>query len=125
MRLLVVDDHAFSRLGLVIFLGSNVGDAIVEAATNLDEGAVHASAQQDVVLVLVDYSIWQSRCAADPHFHIGALFSGIPVLVTRGAPDPAEAERALAAGAARYVPRTTMPADLRPMVLRLQTGRTA
>src|SRR3546814_1789311 len=94
MRLLVVDDHAISRLGLVIFLGSNVGDAIVEAATNLDEGAVHASAQQDVVLVLVDYSIWQSRCAADPHFHIGALFSGIPVLVTRGAPDPAEAERA-------------------------------
>ena len=118
MRVLVVDDHAISRLGLATFLGTNVSEVIVEAASNLD-AATLTTVQRDIALVLVDCSVWHGRRESEPHFSFGALFPGVPVVVTRGVPDPAEAERALAAGATGYLLRTAEPADLRAMLVRL------
>src|SRR3546814_4471214 len=100
-------------------MGRKVCVGFVEAAAGLVGGAALGACQRDVALVLVDCSLWHGRRESGPRFGCGALFPGVPVVVIRGAPDPAEAERALAAGATGYLPRIAEPADLRAMLVQL------
>lgn len=117
MRVLIVDDHALSRLGLVMFLGANAADVTVTALSTIEDGVAHARTFRDIVLILIDYSLWKQNEAKEGSLSLGSLFPGIPVLITRGAPDPAEAERAFKSGARGYLRRDVLPSQLRDSLI--------
>src|SRR5690606_19314743 len=102
-------------------LMANPLGVIVETACSLDEGSGLAAVQGDIALVFVDSALWRTRRDSDRRSNLKALFPDVPVVVTSGVPDTAEAERALAAGAKGYLPRTAEPADLQAILTQLPT----
>lgn len=125
MRLLLVDDHELSRLWLISFLTRQFSDAMIETTRSLQDARQRLASSGETALVLVDSSIWQSYRKAEPQFSFRLMFPGVPVVVTRCAPDADTAATALADGAAAFVPRTAEPHDILTVLNQLYApGRT-
>lgn len=104
MRILVADDHDLVRETVAAFLEGEGFHEVRQAAT-LQEAVDLARSSGSFDLVLVDFDM-PGMNGLDGLQQMMAANDGRPVALMSGAATPATAEKALAMGAAGYVPKT-------------------
>jgi DNA-binding NarL/FixJ family response regulator len=112
--LLVVEDHDRVRTSLMAWLAEAVPGARVRGVGS-GEAALEALAADPAELVLMDVGL-PGISGIDATREIRARWPDTQVLVLTIHEPPEYRERALAAGAAGFVPKRTMGSDLLPLV---------
>lgn len=121
MRILVVDDHAIVRRGMVALLQDSFKGVVVGEAENAREGVTTASgATWD--LVIVDISM-PGRSGLEMIEELKAVVPALPVLVMSSHSERDYALRALKSGAAGYVSKQSAADTLVAAVTRVLAGR--
>lgn len=103
-RLLIADDHPLYRLALVQAVRGVIDGADVAEAGSLEEARAALAAQPDTDLVLLDLHL------PDSHGLMGLAalrgeFPSVAVVMISAHDDPATIRRALAYGAAGFIPK--------------------
>ncbi|CAA7612021.1 putative Glycerol metabolism activator [Magnetospirillum sp. LM-5] len=105
MHILLADDHAMVRDGLVPFLERVGPDVTVIEAASLEEALTRCAGGSDLALAILDlYMPGMDRLAGLDRFK--AAFPSVPVLILSGSTKPDDAFAAIEAGAAGYIPKT-------------------
>lgn len=110
MKFLVADDHPLVRRALSLSLEHIRPDATLLEAETAEQARTHVMAHPDIDLVLLDLSMPDSE-GLDGLRQIKALLPGAPVAVVSADESADTAVRALAAGAAGYLPKS-LPEDV-------------
>jgi two-component system, NarL family, nitrate/nitrite response regulator NarL len=111
MKLLVVDDHAVLREGLVALLQQFEKGTEVLQASGSAEGLHLAEAHPDLDAVFLDLNMpSQGGMEAIPEFCKRA--PQLPVIVLSSSEDPNDVRRALRSGALGYVPKSASPRNI-------------
>ena len=119
-RILVVDDHALVRRGLIELLQSlPVGAEFVEAGTGADALTMALSESWDVVLL--DLAL-PDRHGLDVLRELHAAKPKLPVLILTMFPEDQLALRVLEIGAAGYLTKESAPEELRLAIERVVAG---
>lgn len=106
-RILVVDDHAVVRLGLMQLLSSYDDFEVIGTATNGSAAVAMATADPpDIVLMDLAMPVMDGIEATKA---LVELFPGLPVIVLSTYEDPAMVKRVLAAGATGYLLKDVEP----------------
>lgn len=111
-RLLIVDDHPLYRLALAHTVRELVPDADVAEAETLDDARVHLASAPDTDLVLLDLHLPGSYGLMGLA-SIRGEFPAVAVVMISAHDDPAVIRRALAFGAAGFIPKRASPAELK------------
>ena len=111
-RLLLVDDHPLYRLALAHTVRELVPDADVDEAETLDDARVRLAAAPDIDLVLLDLHLPGSHGLMGLA-SIRGEFPAVAVVMISAHDDPAVIRRALAFGAAGFIPKRASPAELK------------
>jgi DNA-binding NarL/FixJ family response regulator len=120
VRLLVVDDHAVVRRGLVqILKDQRRPTAVREAGTAAEAIAVVRQRRFDAVIL--DLTL-PDRNGIEVLTEIGRLRPRLPVLILSMHPEDQFAVRALKAGAAGYITKESAPAELTRAVRHVMAG---
>jgi DNA-binding NarL/FixJ family response regulator len=121
MRILLVDDHALFRDALVhVLKGLDAQAAIVHAAT-AREALAAAGHYENLDLILLDlYLPGSDGCAVLGRFREVAMT--VPVVVLSASDKPQDVRRALDAGAAGYIPKTTGSQEMLEALHRVLEG---
>lgn len=108
LRIVVADDHALVRGGLVLLIEMATPNAeIIEA--NSFEQAMEALSQQDPIdLMLLDLMM-PGMEGEKGISKISATYPGVPIIIVSVNEDIDTIRRALAAGAMGYIPKTSSP----------------
>lgn len=117
MKLMIVDDHALVRQGVLALLEREAPDAELLQACDSAEGLRMAARRPDLDAVFLDLSM-PGMDGMDALREFGRLRPALPVIVLTAADDPAVARQAFAAGALGYVPKSAS-ADTLLMALSL------
>lgn len=121
IRLVVVDDHALFRRGLVGLLADMAEFEVVgEAANGREALGVIAQAQPDLVLLDVNMPEMDGIGVVQ---HLRAQKSSPRVLMLTISQNDADLFGAIRAGADGYILKNTEPEDLRRMILRVCAGQ--
>lgn len=122
MKILLVDDHALVRRGVVHVLSEDLPDlTIVEKGTAQD--AIEAVQSGPWDLVILDVNL-PDKSGLDALKDIKRAYPSLPVLILSLYPEAHYARRALKAGAAGYLTKDTAPEEVTHAVKRiLQGGR--
>lgn len=104
MRILVADDHDLVRETIAMFLQAE-GMADVVSVASVDEAVKAADESGAFDLVLLDYNMPGMNGLAGLA-RMKQANDGNPVAILSGSATPAIADRAIAAGAAGFVPKT-------------------
>lgn len=111
MDILVVDDHALVRDGLSQVLVALADAVVVRQAATVGEALLLVDKGPRFQLVLVDLTLPDGD-----GLDVVAAFAGaeprVPVVVLSGSEEPAASERALAAGAMGFIPKSSPTAIL-------------
>jgi len=119
IRVVIADDRALVRQGLVAMLGDEQGIEVLPVGGDVTTiGGQVAAARPDVLVLDLALS---SRSAITLIARLHAHAPATRIVVLAGERDPAFAERALAAGAVGFVEKTAAQRDL-PAAIRC-TGR--
>lgn len=120
-RVLVVDDHAVVRRGLIGLLVEKLGPVEIGEAQTADEavGQVLRAAWDIVVLDIT----MPGRSGLDALADIKAQRPELPVLVLSMHPEDQMAMRVLRAGASGYLTKDSAPEELVTAVRRILSGR--
>lgn len=110
MKFLVADDHPLVRRALSLSLEHIRPDATLLEAESAAQARTHAMAHPDIDLVLLDLSMPDSE-GLDGLRQIKALLGSTPIAVVSADESADTALRALAAGAAGYLPKS-LPEDV-------------
>lgn len=111
MKLLIVDDHAILREGLVALLRQFEQGAEVMQASDTAEGLRLAEAHPDLDVVFLDLNIPdQGGMDLIPIF--AKRFPQLPVIVLSSSEDPNDVRLALKSGAVGYVPKSASPKNI-------------
>ena len=110
IRVLIVDDHPLMRRGLRETLESAVGMKVVAEATRCEE-VISAMRTTPCDIVLLDLSL-PGRGGLDVLKDIGREWPSIPVLIVSSYAESQYALRAIQAGAAGYLSKTTVAEEL-------------
>ena len=111
MKLLIVDDHAILREGLVALLRQFEQGAEVMQASDTAEGLRLAEAHPDLDVAFLDLNIPdQGGMDLIPIF--AKRFPQLPVIVLSSSEDPNDVRLALKSGAAGYVPKSASPKNI-------------
>lgn len=111
MKLLIVDDHAILREGLVALLQQFEQGADVLQAPDAVEGLRVAEANPDLDAVFLDLNMpKQGGMEVIPIF--AKRCPQLPVIVLASSEDPGDARLALKAGAFGYVPKSASPRNI-------------
>jgi two-component system, NarL family, nitrate/nitrite response regulator NarL len=111
MKLLVVDDHAILREGLVALLQQFEQGADVLQASDTTEGLRLAEAHPDLDAVFLDLNMpGQGGMEAIPVF--AKRCPQLPVIVLSSSEDPGDVRLALKSGAFGYVPKSASPRNI-------------
>lgn len=110
IRILVADDHAIVRRGLIQILAEHCDMSVVGEASDAAELFALARAQKWDIVVL-DVSM-PGRGGLDVLKELKAEFPARPVLILSVHPEDQYAVRALRAGAAGYLTKDSAPAEL-------------
>jgi DNA-binding NarL/FixJ family response regulator len=106
MRLLIIDDHALFREGLVVLIGRDNPDAkILEAGSLLEAQEIVESGKHKLDFVLLDLKLPEMEASEVAALAI-PLFPDTPVVVLSGEPDPRLMRGAIEAGAMGFIPKT-------------------
>jgi DNA-binding NarL/FixJ family response regulator len=111
MKILIVDDHAILREGLVALLQQFEQGAHVLQASNTADGLHLAETHPDLDLVILDLNmpdqggmevipIFTKRCPQ------------LPIIVLSSSEDPNDVRLALKSGALGYVPKSASPKNI-------------
>jgi DNA-binding NarL/FixJ family response regulator len=120
-HLLVADDHPLFRLALVQALQGLVDDVVISQADSLHQARVALAQSRDIDLVLLDLHL------PDSHGLMGlaslrAEYPAVAVAMISAHDDPVTIRRALAYGAAAFIPKRTDLAAMREALHRVLAG---
>jgi two-component system nitrate/nitrite response regulator NarL len=111
MKLLIVDDHAILREGLVALLRQFEQDADVLQASDTTEALRLAEANPDLDAVFLDLNLpGQGGMEVIPVF--AERCPRLPVIVLSSSEDPNDVRLALKSGALGYVPKSASPRNI-------------
>jgi two-component system, NarL family, nitrate/nitrite response regulator NarL len=111
MKLLIVDDHAILREGLVALLQQFEQGADVLQASDTTEGLRLAEAHPDLDAVFLDLNMPdQGGMEIIPVF--AKRCPQLPVIVLSSSEDPSDVRLALKSGAFGYVPKSASPRNI-------------
>jgi two-component system, NarL family, nitrate/nitrite response regulator NarL len=111
MKLLIVDDHAILREGLVALLQQFEQGADVLQASDTTEGLRLAEAHPDLDAVFLDLNMPdRNGMEAIPIFT--KRCPQLPVIVLSSSEDPSDVRLALKSGAFGYVPKSASPRNI-------------
>jgi two-component system, NarL family, nitrate/nitrite response regulator NarL len=111
MKLLIIDDHAILREGLLALLQQFEQGADVLQASDTMEGIRLAEAHPDLDAVFLDLNMpEQGGMEVIPV--INRLRPQLPVIVLSSSEDPNDVRMALKAGALGYVPKSASPRNI-------------
>jgi len=106
LKLLIVDDHPLFREGLSAALKASGNGIDVAQAADVREGLALAEAQEEFDAVLLDIALpGMNGLVAIREFRLRCPF--LPVIVISALDNAANARRALSAGAAGFIPKST------------------
>ena len=108
--IIIVDDHPLFRDAMKLSLGPALPGTLIEEAASLDEVSARLGTDSDCDLVLLDLKMPGVQGLSGLAY-LRAQFPGVPVAIVSGQEEPAVMRRALALGAAGFIPKST-PADL-------------
>jgi two-component system, NarL family, nitrate/nitrite response regulator NarL len=111
MKLLIVDDHAILREGLVALLQQFEQGAEVLQASDTAEGVRLAEAHSDLDAAFLDLNMpGQNGMDVIPVFT--KRFPQLPIIVLSSSEDPGDVRLALKSGAFGYVPKSASPKSI-------------
>ncbi|MFJ3586045.1 response regulator [Streptomyces sp. NPDC090127] len=123
VRILLCDDHAVVRAGLLALLGSADGIEVVGEAGNGEEAvAMAAKLRPDVVLM--DLQLGPGIDGVEATRRIAGAASGVHVLVLTTYDTDADITRAIEAGATGYLLKAERPEELFAAIHSAAQGRT-
>jgi DNA-binding NarL/FixJ family response regulator len=108
-RLLIIDDHPLFRDAMRMALASTLPHLVIAEAGSLDDARARLSSEETIDLVLLDLKMPGVQGLSGLAY-LRASYPGIPVAIVSGQEDAAVIRRAMALGAAGFVPKST-PAD--------------
>lgn len=120
-RVLVVDDHAVVRRGLIALIREQIGQVEIGEASTADE-AVGQVMRGIWDIVVLDITM-PGRSGLDALTDIKAQRPQLPVLVLSMHPEDQMAMRVLRAGASGYLTKDSAPEELVNAVRRILSGR--
>lgn len=105
MQILLADDHAMVRDGLIPFLERlQTGTTVIEASS-FDEALTAAHAATDLGLAILDLYM-PGMNGLEGLLAMKAAFPDLPVIILSGSTKPEDAFRTIEHGACGYVPKT-------------------
>jgi two-component system, NarL family, nitrate/nitrite response regulator NarL len=123
MKLLIVDDHAILRDGLVALLQQFEQGTEVLQAPNAMEGLRLAEANPDLDAVFLDLNMpGQGGMDIIPAF--AKRCPQLPVIVLSSSEDPGDVRLALKSGAVGYVPKSASPRNILSALRLVLSGET-
>ncbi len=120
MRVLIADDHAVFRRGLIETLTEAFPKVTFGEAKTAQETLDHAR-RQDWDVVILDISM-PGKSGLDILDDLRRLRPKLPVLLLSIHPEEQYARRALKSGAAGYLTKDSVPEELKEAVRRVQGG---
>jgi two-component system, NarL family, invasion response regulator UvrY len=110
MRILIADDHAIVRRGLMEILADAIPGACFSEAGRGDE-VLSSLAWSETSLVVLDINM-PGRSGLDVLRDIKRMYPRLPVIVLSMQPEDQYAVRCLRAGAAAYINKSSAPEEL-------------
>ncbi len=120
MKILIADDHAVLRKGLIQILADAYTDALFGETSTVSETL--DSLSQHVWDVVVLDIFMPGRGGLDALYDIRRLYPRLPVLVLSSAPEAQMATRVLRAGASGYLNKQAAPEELVCAIRRVCAG---
>jgi two-component system, NarL family, invasion response regulator UvrY len=121
MHILIADDHASVRHGLIEVLADAIPDARFVEACNGDEVVQHL-ARSDFSVLLMDINM-PGRSGLDVLRDVSRNYPEVPVVMVSVQPEDQYAMRCLQAGAAAYVNKDSATEELVPVVSKILADR--
>jgi two-component system, NarL family, invasion response regulator UvrY len=120
-RILIVDDHAIVRRGLVEFLARHFPKASFGEAADAEEAA-RIARKQPWDLILLDIGL-PGKSGLELLKDLRAIRPTSPILVLSAATEEQYGIRALKAGASGFVAKESAPEELVQAILKVMAGR--
>lgn len=120
-RVLIVDDHPLFRDALKLALSGPHGKMLISEAGNLDQVNTFLTGEHEFDLVMLDLRMPGVQ-GFSGLVYLRSQFPSVPVVIVSGQDEPAIMRRALALGAAGYVPKSTAAEDIRQAVATILAG---
>ena len=120
IRVLIADDHAILRRGLIDILTRELKDAVCGEAENAQQTLAHVQAHR-WDLVILDVSM-PGRSGIDVLADLKAVRPKLPVLVLSMHPENQYGKRVLAAGASGYMNKDSAPEELIKAIRKVLAG---
>jgi two-component system, NarL family, invasion response regulator UvrY len=121
LRILIADDHAVIRIGLVQILMEEFGSAVIEEVSNAED-AIKKTITCEYDIIICDISM-AGRNGLEVVQHVKQHHPKLPVLVLSMHPEEQYAIRAIKAGAAGYLNKDVAAEELVKAVQRVLQGR--
>lgn len=121
IRIAIVDDHAFVRAGLLMYLSEHDDLEVVAEATN-GHGALRIAQGTEVDVLIMDISML-GYSGIDALAEIRSLVPDLPVLILSSFPEMHYAATLLRQGASGYLNKECDPAEIVKAVRTLARGR--
>lgn len=120
--MLLVDDHAMFREGLLLTIAQSSPELDIQAVSTGQEALAVLDARDDIALVVMDYYLADMPGSMLIR-QLRQLRHGIHVLVVSASEDPADVHRAIAAGAGGFVHKTANSRTLLDALAQVAAGR--
>lgn len=120
LRILIADDHAVVRRGVIQLLAETVRPGIVDEAEDA-ASAIRKAAERDWDIVILDISL-PGRTGLEALAEIKRLRPATPVLMLSMHPEDQYAIRALRSGASGYLTKDQAPEEIAKAVRRILAG---
>ncbi len=120
IRILIADDHAIVRQGLIQILAEESDMAVFGEAANASETLKNVH-EQNWDIVILDITL-PDRSGLDVLKELKNIRPGLPVLILSMHPEEQFAVRALKAGAAGYVNKDSVPEELVKAIRKVLEG---
>lgn len=122
MQVLVIDDHAIFRDGLVALLArESPGIEVREAGSLAEARGIVQHSERPFALVLLDLNLGDAKVDSVARETV-AMFRGIPVVVLSGLTDPRLVRSAIEAGAMGFIPKTLSFSEFSRALARALSG---
>lgn len=118
---LIVDDHPLYREGLIGALRTRLGDIAVTGAHSAEDGLAVLDRNPDIELVLIDLRLPGMDGFAALSLY-GERFPAVARVVVSGDDDPALVQRAFAAGASGFIPKSLAVDDVASAIRQIMQG---
>lgn len=117
MRILIADDHALVRHGLMEILADTLPDAFFSEAENGEE-VLKQLAESEFTLLLLDINM-PGRSGLEVLVDVKHNYARMPVVMVSVQPEEQYCARCLRAGAAAYINKDSAPEELAQVIMNI------